>query len=225
MTSTEPSNNSSSAPQEKRQATAYPPKWFGAGDNPYGVEILDISDFTKNAVATQYNESVVESFNDSRSDDGEKYKTALIANSETYKANIIYQSMGQGALYKAESMEVKWDIYAYDSWLYFVKSWTGELAYKAHFVKKKDRLVIDKIVTGAVARMSSTDEEKETYAAQNVHSMIQTHLMETEWPYKIPEMMRDIPEELIASHMFALFGAKATMATHANVLNIRFSEK
>jgi hypothetical protein len=225
MTSIDSSNKTSSVAQQNKPATEYPPTWSAAGDNPYRVELLDISDFTKNAVATKYNESVVESFNESRFDDGEKYKTAHIANAETYKANIIYQPKGQGAIYKAESMEVKWDIYAYDSWLYFVKSWTGELAYKAHFLKKKDRFIIDKVVTGAVARMSSTAEEKETYAAQNVHSMIQTHLMETEWPYKIPEMMRGIPEELIASHMFALFGAKATMATHSNVLKIRHSEK
>ena len=226
MTPTDPSTSNSSSIPQGNQTSDDQLKWSEAGgDNPYNVKILDIRDFTQNAVATQYNQPVVESFNESRSDNGEKYKTALIANAQTYKANIVYQHKGQGAIYKAESMEVKWDIYAYDNWLYFVKSWTSELVYKAHFIKKNDKLVIDKIITGAVEKMSSTDEEKETYAAQNVYSMIQTHLMDTAWPYKIPEMMRDIPEKLIASHMFALFGSKATVATHANVLNIKFSEK
>ncbi|MCK5916875.1 MAG: hypothetical protein KAG34_00525 [Cocleimonas sp.] len=224
MTPTESdTTNSASAPQERKNSDNQP-QWLKAGDNPYDAEILDISDFTQNAVATKYNESVVESFNESRADDGKKYEAAAMVHGQAYQANIVYplnELSMEGVIFKAESMEVKWDIYAYNSWLFFVKSWTGELAYKAHFVTNGDTFVIDKVITGAVARMSSTDEEKETYAAQNVHSMIQTHIMNTAWPYKIPEMMRGIPEELIASHMFALFGSKATLATHANVLNIK----
>jgi hypothetical protein len=221
--------NSSSAPQEPKQASDYQITWYEAGnDNPYGVEILDIRGFTQNAVATKYHQTVVDSFNEGRANDGAEYETAFIKNSQTYSANLSYPYKGlvlNGIIYKAGAMEIKWDIYAYNDWLYFVKSWTGELMYKAHFLKRTYTFVIDEIVTGAVERMSSTDEEKETYAAQNIHSMIKTHIFDEAWPYKIPEMMRGIPEEHIAAHMFALFGSKATIATHANVLEIEFKEQ
>jgi hypothetical protein len=188
--------------------------------------VLSTLGFTLNMVATNDNQSVVDCFNESRSNDGMEYETAFIKNAQDYKANIVYPHKGlnlYGAVFKADSMEVKWDIYAYHSWLYFVKSWTSELVYKAHFFKKIDTLVIDKIVTGSIEKMATTPEEKETFAAQNIHSILQTHLMEGVWPYKIPEMMRGIPEEHIASHMFAQFGSKATIVTYDNVLDIKFS--
>ena len=39
----------------------------------------------------------------------------------------------EGIIFKADSMEVKWDIYIYD-WLFlFARSWTGDLYYRAVF--------------------------------------------------------------------------------------------
>jgi hypothetical protein len=229
MNSIDPSkgDTTSSSPQDSQQETKndYQLQWYKAGgENPYGVDILDIRGLTLKMVATSHNKAVIDTFNESRSSDGIEYKTAVIKNAQEYTANIIYPRKGlrlSGPVFKADSMEVKWDIYAYDDWFYFVKSWTSELIYKAHFSKKIDSFKIDKVVTGSVDKMAKTVEEKETFAAQNIHSMLQTHLMDGIWPYKIPEMMRGIPEEHIAAHMFAQFGSKATIATYGNVLDIK----
>lgn len=222
MTSIDANNSQQTTDSE------YQLQWYKVGeDNPYNADILDLRGFTLNMVATNHNQEVVDSFKESRENEGQEYETAYIKNAQEYKANIVYPHQGvelYGPVYKADSMEVKWDIYAYHGWFYFVKSWTSELIYKAHFLKKIDTLVIDKIITGSVEKMSSTPEEKETFAAQNVHSLLQTHLMGGVWPYKIPEMMRGIPEEHIASHMFAQFGSKATIVTYANVLDLEFSK-
>ena len=205
-----------------------PLKWYEiGGDNPYNAEIFDIRGLTLNFVATTDNQSVADNFVASRSSDGSQFQSIEIENAKEYAADIVYPHNGiqlHGAIYKADSMEVKWDIYAYDDWLYFVRSWTSELIYKVHFTNNLDSLVIDKVITANIEKIATTPDEKATLAAQNIHSMLQTHLMDGVWPYKIPEMMKGIPDKSIALHMFAQFGNKATIATFANVLDIEYSE-
>jgi len=206
----------------------YQIKWYEIGDeNPYNADILDIRGLTLNMVATTNNKAVAEQFFANRSSKGKQFEFVEIENSIKYKSNIVYPYKGidlRGAVFKADSMEVKWDIYAYYGWLYFVKSWTAELIYKVHFIKGVDTFILDEIITASIDKIATTTEEKETLAAQNVHSIMQTHLMGCVYPYKIPEMMRNMPEKNIALHMFAQFGKKATIATFANVLDLQFSK-
>lgn len=214
--------------QQNDSENNYPLKWYKVGgDNPYNAEILDIRSLTLNIVATTDNQSVADNFVESRSSDGSQYQSVDIENAKEYPTNIVYPHNGiqlHGAIYKADSMDIKWDIYAYDEWLYFVKSWTSELIYKVHFSNNLDSLVLDKVITASVEKIASTPDEKETLAAQNVHSILQTHLMNGVWPYKIPEMMKGVPDKSIALHMFAQFGQKATIATFANVIDMKYSE-
>jgi hypothetical protein len=206
----------------------YQIKWYEVGDdNPYNTDILDIRGLTLNMVATTNNQAVAEQFFANRSSDGKQFEFVQIENSTKYKSNLVYPYNDldlRGAVFKADAMEVKWDIYAYYGWLYFVKSWTSELIYKVHFIKGLDSFILDEIITASVDKIASTTEEKATLAAQNVHSIMQTHIMDRVWPYKIPEMMRNMPEKNIALHMFAQFGNKATIATFSNVLDLEFSE-
>jgi hypothetical protein len=195
-------------------------------ENPYNAAILDIRGLTLKMIATTQNKAVAESFSASRLGDGTQFESIQIDNATKYKSKLVYPHKGitlHGPIFKATSMEVKWDIYAYDGWLYFVKSWTSELIYKVHFIKGVDTFILDEIITASIDKIATTAEEKETLAAQNVHSIMQTHLMGCVYPYKIPEMMRNVPEKNIALHMFAQFGNKATIATFANVLDLKFT--
>jgi len=205
----------------------YQIKWYEVGDeNPYDADILDIRGLTLNMVATTNNKVVAEQFFANRSSDGKQFEFVQMKNSTKYKSNLVYPYNGidlRGSVFKADAMEVKWDIYAYYGWLYFVKSWTAELIYKVHFIKGVDSFILDEIITASVDKIATTVDEKETLAAQNVHSIMQTHLMNRVCPYKIPEMMRKMPEKNIALHMFAQFGNKATIATFSNVLDLRNS--
>jgi hypothetical protein len=87
-----------------------------------------------------------------------------------------------GPLYVAQRMEDKWDIYLYDGYLYFARSWTGELAYRAR-IEFQERAAV---VTGIdVSRTRLMNEPP--LAIRTVDFLIKTHLHRREAPHPLPE--------------------------------------
>ena len=219
-------NHSENMSKEKAEEPInnMPLKWYPVGkDNPINAETLDIRDATLNMIAGTDDRSNIESFIETRSSKGNRYRSITLINPQIYKISLSYPHNGNeisGVLYKSQTMESMWDIYAYDGWLFFVKSWNSSLIYKVHFTIKPDALILDKIIAKNIEGIESTPDENESLIVQNIHSMIQTHVMGKVWPYKIPEALRGFPDEYIAKYLFTQFGNKATIATYANVISI-----
>ncbi len=197
------------------------PVWHELGEgNPFDHPILDIRSVTLNLVATTTEKWIAENYVASRSDDGKQYIDQHIPGSKKIDSNLRYPHNGEqleGIVSKAESMDEKWDIYAYGDWFYFVRSWTSELVYKAHYQNTGSELVLDYIM--------SSDESNASLQEQNIHSIILTYVLGRVWPYHIPEHMQNEGGKAIAMYLFSMFGSKATLATSANVLNIKLKEK
>jgi hypothetical protein len=195
------------------------PTWYPIGEgNPFDESILDIRCVTLNLVSTTKDQSIAENFNISRSDDGKQYIDQDIPDGKSFTSNIRYPHNGEeleGVVFKAESMDVKWDIYAYGEWFYFVRSWTSDLVYKVHYQNTGSELVLDSIVTSLEAEDNSTVHE------QNIHSLMLTHVFGRVWPYNIPKGFESDSEQAIALYLFSQFGCKATIATSANTLEIK----
>ena len=109
-------------------------------------------------------------------------------------------------------MEVKWDIYVYGEWFYFIRSWTSKLVFKAKYIDAGDTVQF----TDIVAPKDFSEKESE-----NIHSIMLTHVLGKVWPYYIPEYLHQANNNDIALSMFSLFGSKATIATKQSVLKIR----
>lgn len=199
------------------------PKWYQVGDgNPFDEKILDIRCVTLNIVATTGDKSIAENYTASRSDNGEKYKAYEIAEGQQFPSAIRYPHNGDeldGVVIKSQSMDEKWDIYAYGNWFYFVRSWTSELVYKVHYENTGTELLLDYIVTAL------EEGETERLHEQNVHSIMLTHVLGQVWPFTIPKEMANTTEREIAHYMFSQFGCKATIATPGNILNLKLVEK
>jgi len=199
------------------------PKWYDVGEgNPFNETILDIRCVTLNIVATTSEKSIAENYTASRSDNGEQYIDQEITEAKRFASNIRYPHNGEkleGIVSKSDSMDVKWDIYAYGEWIYFVRSWTSDLVYKVHYENTGSELVLDYIVTAI--------DEGEDLALheQNIHSMMLTHVLGRVWPYTIPKEFQSDSGKKIALYLFSQFGCKATIASHANILNIEPAEK
>lgn len=195
-------------------------KWYPNGEsNPFTAPILDIRDFTLNMVSTTKDPSIAEAYVANRSDDGIQFIGQNPKNFSSFQCDLSYFHNGaelEGIVFKSSQMEVKWDIYAYENYFYFVRSWTADLVYKARYENNGDELRICEVLTNSV---SSHDKEK--IAEQNVHSIMQTHVLGRVWPYYIPAEMKDSNKQQIAVYMFSQFGSKATIATKDNVLNIK----
>jgi hypothetical protein len=101
-------------------------------------------------------------------------------------------------------MEVKWDIYIYDSTFLLARSWTGQLNYRA-----KAEVTADAIRIRSIETMAHLAE----IAPQAVYFLIGSHAMGQVLPHPIP---RDTPEDPhhIALVSFSMFGNKACYASY-----------
>jgi len=105
-------------------------RWYDVGDgNPMDARILDIRDFTQTMKSTTKDPAIAEAFVQNRNDDGLRFRDQAL-DFATFSSTISYPHNGEkldGIVFKSPQMEVKWDIYAFEEFFYFVRSWTGEL--------------------------------------------------------------------------------------------------
>ena len=108
-------------------------------------------------------------------------------------------------------MEVKWDIYAYDSVFLFVRSWTGQLMYRA-FATVGDSEI-------RIRRIETPSDEADT-APQSVYFLLATHAMGRVLPHTIPRNTPDDPE-VIGQLSFSLYGRIGCYATYEDITQIQ----
>lgn len=190
-------------------------KWTPIGNgNPFNAPILDIRSIALSMTSTTSDENISNNFLSSRQCDGAKYIDFELESPKSYATNFSYPHNRQelnGVVFKSPSMEVKWDIFAYGEWFYFVRSWTSELIYKVRFENAGNSLIFKEII----ASKKPCDID-----AQNIHSIMLTHVLNTVWPYHVPEDLVSLPFDKLALHMFSQFGSKATLLTTQNVFHV-----
>jgi hypothetical protein len=190
--------------------------WLAVGDgNPFDAPVMDIRAFTLNVVATTPDKSVAENYTRSRKSNGQEFIGKEPRSPVSLKTEITYPHNGaelEGVVFKSTAMEIKWDIYAYGEWFYFVRSWTSDLVYKVKYTNTGNSLVLTQVIAA-----DQCSEE----TAQDIHSIMLTHPLGRVWPFHVPEHMQDSDGKSIALYMFSQFGAKATVVTNENVVKIQ----
>jgi hypothetical protein len=189
-------------------------EWYDPGpENPFGIRVLDCRPMTWNLVSTTENAAVAESYLQLRAADGKELVDAVIPNSVRIPTSLHFPHNGarlEGIVFKADSMEVKWDIYIYDSVFLFARSWTGELRFRAWATVGETEIHITEI------ECSQTDRG---LAAAHIYFLIGTHAMGRVLPHRVP--CEPLAEPLtIASVSFALFGKLACYAAFDDITAI-----
>lgn len=183
-------------------------KWYELGEeNPFNKRILDIRSFTLQMIATTSKKEIADTYSALRGSLGEEYKGTSVPNPKSIPANLKYPHNGaalEGIVFKADSMDVKWDIYIYDNIFYFTRSWTGDLAYKVTARINADSLELLDIECSA--------EEDDLIAVNNVHFLIMAHALGKVYPHTIPKEI--VTDKEVALYSFSTFGNKACYATY-----------
>lgn len=194
--------------------TEYAFRWYEPGDNnPFPIRVLDVRGLTWNVVATTSDAKIAESFNTQRQSDGSEYIEAKIENATTVECDLVFPHNGdslEGIVFKADSMDVKWDIYIYGSTFLFVRSWTGQLRYRA-FAKITDTDI-------CINRIEVSADHIET-ATQSVYFILNAHLMGKVLPHTIPRDMPDDPKQ-IGVLSFSMYGNRGCYATYEDITQI-----
>ena len=189
-------------------------KWLEVGpQNPFGVRVLDCRPFTQTATAFTTEKVIAERYNLLRASNGRDLISETIPHSVRFPASLRFPHNGaqpEGVVFKAPSMDFKWDIYIYDSVFLFARSWTGELRYRGFA-----RVSAAEICVGEIeCPRSDTD-----MAASHVYFLIATHAMRRLLPHRLP---KETPEDpmTMARVSFSLFGRLGCYATFDDVTGV-----
>ena len=192
--------------------------WLDEESNPFGVRCLDCRIFSRSMVATTQDPTVATRFSELRKSMGEQHVGKLPSNPYTVQCRLTYPHNGQskdGPLFIAENMEDKWDIYLYNGYLYFARSWTGDLVFRAKINFNESQAVITTIDSNA-----QVTSQNPLHIAQQVDFLVKSHLYKQEVPHPLPA---DLPNEIqaIALYSFSQYGRWASFATYADTSQIR----
>lgn len=90
-------------------------QWHEIGEgNPFNKRILDIRSCTLSMIATTSKKEVAEKFTSLRTSVGDEYIGTDVSSSKLTGTNLTYPHNGaslRGVVFKADSMDCKWDIY------------------------------------------------------------------------------------------------------------------
>jgi len=204
-------------PQEANVDPKYNFKWYDiGGGNPFNKRILDIRPFTQEMTSTTQDPLIADLFLRRRESVGDEYAGFEFKNPSSMETRLLYPYDGgefEGSIYKAKAMEDKWDICGWNDIIYFVRSWTGNVCYKAFIVYDDKSVTVEKI---EYERHSVTNDEQ-SIAINNVHFLLLTLAFKAVRPHKIPEHL--VTNEEIAAYSFSLFGRNCWYATYDDTID------
>ena len=187
--------------------------WIEATKNPFGIRLLDIRSLTFTLTSTTADMQIAMRFDALRSSDGQEHRGSTPSGFVETDCNLTYPTLGtphDGPLFKARAMEDKWDIYLYDGYLYFARSWTGDLQFRAK---------IDSVAQGSrISRIESRERNK-PLSVQQVDFLVKSHLLKQQVPSPLPPELPDDPQR-IAIYSFSLFGRWASYATYSDTTHL-----
>jgi hypothetical protein len=202
-------------PQDDPLATVH---WVAAADNPFGVELLNCSAFSQTMRAVTQDSTVADSYAALRRSDGAQYRASMPDGPRTHECSLHYPHQGEsrdGPIFKAQTMEEKWDIYLYDGYLYFTRSWTGALEYRAAIeISPAAARVV------AVTARQELFEEDDRYPIAAVDFLIRSHLYGWAVPHPLPKSLgRDTRK--LGLFSFSQYGSRALYGTFADTTQLQ----
>lgn len=199
-------------------AQTYELKWIEANDNPFKVKIFDCREYAINRRSTTQNQDIATKFLETRASNGTEYIGRFPKNGAKMEVDLNFHSrvspkfkdgIPDGVLFKAQTMEEKWDIYKYANFLFYVRSWTGELEYFSNYIPTATGFKVDLVVLDD----SKIDEKDPYFQLKVVEFLIHSHILGLQVPHPIPMSLED-KAETIAAYSFSMFGNRGYFATY-----------
>jgi hypothetical protein len=193
-------------------------KWVEPDQNPWRLRVLDCRPLTLTSTLITGDPRVADRFARLRESDGTEHKGLSPASASRIECDLHYPFNGQsydGPLFLADVMEDKWDIYLYNGCLYFARSWSGDLRFRA----KIEFAVPDASIPWVEAELSD-DFEDPGFVVRTVDFLMKSHLYGTEVPHPISAGFSDNPET-VARFSMTMFGRWASFATFEDTTLIR----
>ena len=194
-------------------------RWLEPNENPFGVRMLDCRSYALGRVSTTGSPQVAMTYGKLRGSFGEEYRGKLPNEPRSVVCSFnvpLDRPAEHGPLFKSREMEEKWDIYFYDGYLYFTRSWTGELIHRAAAQAHERNVQVTCIE-------SHLNEETDEYIAQEVDFLIKSHVVGFASVHPLPPSRSAASPEELAAFSYAKYGRRGLYGTFANTLTVKMS--
>ena len=204
--------------QQVEQRKPFEMKWIEPNDNPYKIRIFDCREYALNRISTTQNEEIAKHFASSRKSDGKEYIGKFPNNAAKVEVDLNFYSnslpdfkygIADGVLFKAQTMEQKWDLYKYANFIFYIRSWTGEIVYFSNYIETDTGFKVDLIVLDD-NKISITDPH---FEIRVVNFLIHCHILKLTVPHPIPKTLENDPEK-ISTYSFSMFGNRGYFASY-----------
>ena len=203
-------------------------RWLDASESSFGVRALDCRSVAHGMVSTSKSPEVLNYFSSQEALRGEQFRTATPANSQAFALDLAYVGFGipetEGAVYLAETMEDKWDIFRFGDALFFVRSWNGALVHRARFAASNGELVITEVSTEDSPASSVPGLREKT--RREIDFLLRTHLHRERVPAPLPPgVSESAAPESLAMIAFQRVGRWASFATEADTTRVTWGHQ
>jgi hypothetical protein len=188
--------------------------WTPAAENPFGVDVLDCAGFAQSMVSVTSSAEIARRFSQLRAATGDHCRGKEPSNSVTRPCHLEYPSEAHpnGPIFLAERMEDKWDIFLFDGDLYFCRSWTGDLVYRASVSFEESKAVVTQV-------RGQRDEGSSEDPVSVVDFLIKSHVYGLVAPHPLPHLSQaDVGD--LARWSFARYGRRGLFGTNKDITHL-----
>ena len=192
--------------------------WIPASDNPWHVDVLDCTPVAQSMLSWTEDQDIAASFVTLRDSNGEQLRGCLPEDAATQACDLTYpgpDEIRDGPLFKAATMEDKWDIYRHDGFLYFARSWTNKLIYRAQLA---DDAAAFRVIAISAPRQDFDEDPHHPIAVMDF--LIRSHIYLLPMPHPLPlSLGRDVSK--LALYSFNLYGRRGLYGTFADTVGLQ----
>lgn len=166
--------------------------------------------------STTSSPEIAKKYAELRAATGQDLRAIVFESKQSVPCNLEYQvenRPAEGPLFKSRLMEEKWDIYSFDDRLFFCRSWSGELIYRA--AVKCDPPTLK------VLMVESSQASPEKTAVRQVDFLVKSHLMSAIALHPLPEELRHDTEKL-AIYSFTFYGRRGLYGTFEETIGTAY---
>ena len=175
-------------------AVSMDPPWIDSNDNPYQMPVVDCRQFCSDSFLYATGDgaqSIGQSFDISQVDSNRLRES--LCDSHTEPCLLGYPGkfceISDGPLAVARSMEELWNIFLFDGYFYFTRSWTGKLRHRARVEVSKSAMFVTEVATTSHAADSVYSDacvDDRTFGVRQADFLIKTLLYDIPCPAPLP---------------------------------------
>lgn len=207
-------------PPSAPQAAAIPEtlQWVEAHESTFGLRYLDCRAIALRRRTAASDKTIEGRWARERANDGRR----LAGQRPEHALSLTTLLLGpmneplpaDGPVFKGDHLDEKWDIYLFDGWLYFVRSWSGLLVYRATVRTEMGKMIVEKI--DAPSDAADSDPE---FCIREVDFLIKTLLYHASVPHPLPRDFK-ADDDGIAEFSFQRHGDRGWYATWGDTLGM-----